>query len=479
MNKSDLYTRKSSKDDGRSVEAQEDDWRDDCGDQALEPGRVFTDPDRSASRHARRGRPDFDALIEHIKAGHCEVLSLWEASRGSRKVGEWADFLDLCRSKKVLIRVISHGRTYDMSVRRDWRTLIDEGVDAADESEKISERTRRGKRKAAMRGRPVGRLAYGFKRVYDDRGHFVEQIEHPDQAPVVREIVRRLADREPAGQVARDLNSRRIPAPLGGPWSDRQVRQIAIKPSYAGRRVHQGEQIGEGCWEPIVDPQVWERAFTLLTEPGRKYNNDSRLSHWLTGAVTCGLCRNKTLRAQNRSATGTLAYQCRGCLRVSASGRGLESTIETLILWRARQRDVLTSALPKQDTVALAAAEVQEKALRRRLDEARAEWKAGHISAASFGEMERDITPDIEQAVAKVKKLSIPPRLAELASLDIVNDWVDMGVRLRREIVVTLADVIIAPGTVTSGPRFDRLRLVESRWHGEERTWGQMWGVAP
>jgi site-specific DNA recombinase len=478
VSKSDLYTRKSSKDDGRSVEAQEDDWRDDCGDQDLEPGRVFTDPDRSASRHARKGRPDFDALIEHIKAGHCEVLSLWEASRGSRKVGEWADFLDLCRNKKVLIRVISHSRTYDMSVRRDWRTLIDEGVDAADESEKISERTRRGKRKAAMRGRPVGRLAYGFKRVYDDRGHFVEQVEHPDQAPVVREIVRRLADREPAGQVARDLNARRIQAPLGGPWSDRQVRQIAIKPSYAGQRVHQGETVGDGCWEPIVDPQVWHQAYSLLTQPGRKHNNDSRLSHWLTGAVTCGLCRNKTLRAQNRR-DGSLAYQCRGCLRVSASGRGLESIIETLILWRARQRDVLTAALPKQDTVALAAAEAEEQTLRRRLDEARAEWKTGRISAASFGEMERDITPDIELAAAKVRKLSIPPALAELANLDIVNDWVDMGVRLRREIVVALADIVIAPGAMASGPRFDRLRLVESRWRGEERNWGQMWGVTP
>jgi site-specific DNA recombinase len=171
----DLYLRKSTVDNGRSVAGQHDQLKAGARDEGLMVGRVFTDPDLSASRFARKPRPDYAELLVHIRDGSCRVLGLWESSRGSRDLGEWVALLDLCRAKGTRIWVFTHRRVYDLSRRRDWRTLAEEGIDSADESEKIAERTQRGKRMAAAAGRPAGRLVYGFVREYDERGAYVRR----------------------------------------------------------------------------------------------------------------------------------------------------------------------------------------------------------------------------------------------------------------------------------------------------------------
>src|SRR5688572_4481403 len=122
----DLYARKSTNDQGRSVARQERMFRSDCAAEGVSPGRVFVDPDFSASRHARKPRPDFAALLEHIRSSQAEMISMWEVTRGSRQVGEWVSFLDLCRDQGVLIRVFGSEdpETFDPRRQRDRETLI-------------------------------------------------------------------------------------------------------------------------------------------------------------------------------------------------------------------------------------------------------------------------------------------------------------------------------------------------------------------
>jgi site-specific DNA recombinase len=246
----DLYLRKSNKDGGRSVERQLDEMTGAVGDEGLTVGRVFVDPDLSASRFARRGRPDYAALLEHIRSGNCHVLGLLEASRGSRTLTEWSQFLDLCRAEKVKIWIATHERIYDLSRRRDWKALADEGVLAANESEQLSERVLSGKRKAARAGTPAGRLQYGFTRIYNAKGEFVEQVADPVEGPIVAEMVRRIAAGDTLFQIARDLNERGVTMSGGSPWRGALVRQLVLRPAYAGRRVHHGEDVGPARWSP-------------------------------------------------------------------------------------------------------------------------------------------------------------------------------------------------------------------------------------
>ncbi|MEE3918773.1 recombinase family protein [Micromonospora sp. BRA006-A] len=100
----------------------------------LRIGRVFADPDFSASRFAKRARPDFAALLEHIRSGACQVLGLFEGSRGSRKLGEWVALIDECRDRRIRIWIWTDERIYRPWRTNDYDTLARVGVQSATES---------------------------------------------------------------------------------------------------------------------------------------------------------------------------------------------------------------------------------------------------------------------------------------------------------------------------------------------------------
>ena len=86
---------------------------------------------------------------------------IWESSRGSRRVGEWVNLLELCEQRSVSIHVVTHNRTYDPANGRDRRSLLDDAVDGEYESSKMSARLRRAVAANAMAGRPGGRAPMG------------------------------------------------------------------------------------------------------------------------------------------------------------------------------------------------------------------------------------------------------------------------------------------------------------------------------
>ena len=188
----------------------------------------------SASRYARKARENWQTILGML--AEIDIVLLWEASRGDRTLASWIGLLDACRANGVLIHATGHSTTYDPRKPRDYRSLAEDGVDAAYESDKTSMRLRRGFASAAASGKPHSRIAYGYERVYHPRtGSFVEQRPHPVQAEIVREIVRRIGKGDPLQAIAKDLTRRHIPAP-GGP---------ARHPLEMIRRSRRGEPIGE------------------------------------------------------------------------------------------------------------------------------------------------------------------------------------------------------------------------------------------
>lgn len=473
----DLYLRKSTKDRLRSVERQLSDLTDAAGREGLQIRRVFVDPDFSASRYRRKERPDFAALVEHIRSGECRILGIAEVSRGSRDNTEWSAFLDLCRNLKVRIWVSTHERIYDMSRRRDWRALADEGLDAADESEKISERVQSGKRKAAMGGRPHGKLQYGFTRIYDESGRFVEQAAHPERAPVVREIVSRIADRAELKDIARDLNARGITTAAGNPWTGQYIGSMVRSSSYIGRRIHKGQDIGPAGWAPIVDVAAWHKAMAVLSEPSRRTPpRGTRLSHWLTNAARCGRCKTVYLKAWVSGAKQQkMVYRCGGCV-MTIAGRSLEEYVEAVLLARLSQPDAATAFVPRTDDAATADAERQLDELKGELAEWRGLAKARKISPASFADFEADLLPRIDRAQEKWRRLAVPPEIAALDLVDVPVRWPMFDPEEKRRHVRTLVDLVVHPAA-RRGPWFDPGRMAQSRWNGSDRTWGELSSV--
>lgn len=271
----------------------------------------YRDADRSASRYAKKPREDFKRLIGDLEANdfNADILAIWESSRGSRRVGEWVDLVDLCKERNVRIWVTTHDRLYDPANARDRRSLLEDAVDAEYESDKTSERRTRSARASADAGRPHGRNTYGFFRVYDNRTRELLRVEpHPDQAPVVREAASRILGGDSAYAIARDLNARNIPPRRGkrlppyanAAWTPSAVRQMLQLPAYAGKRDYKGEIVGDGIWPELIDWESWQRLQAVLKGSKRRGPRDHTAKYLLSSIASCGVCQGP-LRAKKQT----------------------------------------------------------------------------------------------------------------------------------------------------------------------------------
>lgn len=517
MTVADIYGRKSTDDRGKSVADQLAEAREAIEEQGWVLGRVFSDDNRSASRFATKVREDFGELLTHIEAGDCELLILWESSRGSRKLAEWAGFLDLVREQGVLIYVVSHNRTYDCRISRDWKVLATDGVDSHHESNLLSDRGLRGKRRGAAAGRPAGKLQYGFRRIYNANGDFVEQVEHPEQAAIVREAARRVLAGEPCNSIAVDFNRRNIPSPradvlltrarrlqdqaaalpdtdgkraellaealewenqaAGLRWDLTQVKRLCVMPSYGGMRQHQGQVIGAAGWQGIHDEGTYAALLSRLGDPTRKTHRDSSLKHVLSGQLRCDLCGTRHRVIKNR---GYHCYTCRGCMKTSVRTVTVERFVIEMVMQRLERDDAEGMFGRPGSAAAAAAAKDLADELEARLAPFYAQAAAGRLSAPGLAAIEAELLPQIEAARAQAagtRTAPIPTAIRRLAGQP-RKHWPTLTIYQQREAIgLMVAELRVAP--IGRGKRiFDYRRLGASRWVGDELTWADHWDAA-
>ncbi|GIJ45803.1 site-specific recombinase DNA invertase Pin [Virgisporangium aliadipatigenens] len=457
-----IYSRVSSDDErqGRSVGEQEAECRAVAERErwTVAENAAFVDNDRSASRYARKKRPGFADMLAYLEAGEADVLLLWESSRGSRRLAEWAALLDLVRDQGMHVHVVTHGRTYDPRRARDMRSLQDDGVDAEHESGKTSERILRAVRGNAARGRPHGKLLYGYGRRYDDRGQFVEQFPDPLQAPVVVELGRRVLAGESLKRIVADLNAREVVSPGGSVWTSNEVRRVLLNPAYVGKRVHQGKVMGEALWPAILKQDDFDRLTALLTDPRRKTVRDPSIKHMLTGAARCGICDGRMRVKRIRTYQ---AYVCSSGYCVSIRVESLESFIERLVIERVSRPDaagIFTRGNEAAERAVEAAEELAK--LRSRLDGFVAEAAAGRLTPGMLARVESELAPKIAEAERQAKPVPVHP---ELAALDVGRPrqwWDGLSLAGRRMAVQALMAVRVERATrANHGPVEDRVRI--------------------
>lgn len=485
--KADLYARKSNKDQGRSVGRQERRWRGDCVDIGVEPGRVFADPDVSASRYGRKIRHDYAQLLEHIRSNQCEMIGLWEVTRGSRQVGEWVAFLDLCRDRGVLIRIFGQDdrTTYDPRRQRDREYLINEGIKAEAEVERLRSRVGEGIIDAAESGRPPGPLLFGYTRIYGaptadsvtpsgNRRREITQVINESEAALVRRLARDTLAGIPLQTQANRLNDAGVSTASGrGMWTGERINRMLRNPGYEGHRVYAGRVVAEDAWPAILDSETAAQLRSLLETPGRRNHADSTLTHQLSGAVLCGACRHalrvKQMYGRNR-------YQCkhRGCFRVSAPLTEMDEAVRRMVVARLRQPDAAGVFTAGVSAPEVAVARQEARALTDRLAEVRlSAAKPDGPSMALVAAVERELMPKIAAAEARLRVLQTPPALRGYNPVDLAGRWESYAVGERRLVVMALAEVVLSP--VGKGGRWSLWRLAESRWHGDDQTWGDIW----
>jgi DNA invertase Pin-like site-specific DNA recombinase len=436
----------------------------------------------SASRYARRDRPKWEQLRSDVRAGRLDIVILWEPSRGSRKLADWSEFLDDCRAAHCKVYVTAYDHLYDLENARDWRSLAEDGIDSGFESEKNSLRSKRGHAGAVAEGKPMGRIPYGYARRYDPVTRQAEQYPNPDTAPVVREVIGRIAASEPVSKIVAGLSGRGIPSPTGRErWARSSVTALVLNGVvYIGKRRHNGGPLLDGNWPALVDEDVYWAAVNVLRDPARKSAADGRggvrpgAAKWLLSYVArCGKCGaplNVTSRIVRRERVHY--YRCsssRGGCAV-APVEWMDSLVTAAIVrWCARP-GVYEAITGGDDREAVAARE-EAAAERARLADFEAQAVAGSIRPESFARIAAGIEGRIAELEQRATHLTAPPALRDLLAAtprdagreareaDIADRWAEMPLASRRHVVSVLAKPTLRPSGRKPGVVLDEFRV--------------------
>jgi len=487
--------------DQASVESQEIRNRTACDEHGWRVGGVYEDNDRSASRFARKPRPDWDRLLADIAARRGDLLVMWESSRGDRKAGEWMHFLDLCRDVGMLIHITSHERTYDPRIPRDWKTLAEDGVGNAYESELTALRVQRDMARHASTGKPHGKLLYGYRREYDPAtgklqrqviderprlaiaggcvGAGLFSIEWYTAAGIVRECASRVVAGWSLYEIARDLNRRGIPTPRRSPggWQPSQVRDMVTNPGYIGRRIHRGKDIGPAKWPAILEEGVFAVCVNKLTDPARRDQRDTAIKHLLSGIATCSVCGSSMRVVKNR---GKPAYSCwrrspqdGPSFHVSRLQSRLEAWVEDVIIARLTVDDAASIWDTGQDAAAeVARLEAEAAAKQERLDAFYAQAADGELTPDGLRKIVARLQPQIEQLEAKARSLRVP-RLTLVDDLvdpdsDVVRArWDELGMVQKREVIRALTERIEVIPAGRGRSRYSDEEFTRIVWRGQ------------
>mgnify|MGYP001011443145 CR=1 FL=1 len=461
-----IYTRVSQDRSGtaRSVTEQEADCRAVAERNGWTVVEVFCDNDRSASRYARKERPEFAKLVRLIEGGGADVLVTWEASRSSRDLEVYVRLRELCRERGVLWSY--SGRTFDMS-RTDDRMVT--GLDALlaeRESDQTRERVLRAVRATAEAGRPHGRLLYGYRRTYrptaSGKPELVAQEPDPATAPVVVEAARRVLSGETCYAVAEDFNARGIPSShrAAPRWDLSRIKRLVTNPGYAGLRVHRGKVIGAADWPSLIPEADHLALVRKLADPGRdtRGRRESNVVHLMSGIAECGECDGVMRVLNNR---GTLSYVCKpGKGHVSRSKAPVDELIEAVMVERLRRLDL--AALTEDGDQAAQEQRDALAVLRNRLDEHYALAAAGELSARALAAIEPRILSQIEAAERALASMVRSPLLAEAAGPDAERVWAGLQITQKRELIRLLMSVRLLKAG--AGHRTFDPELIEITW---------------
>ena len=462
----------------RSLEEQHKDNERAASSRGWSLGEPYRDNSVSASRYSRKARGGFAELMADIDAGRfdAEVLMLWESSRGSRRVGEWAELIDACAKHSVGIFVFTHDRLYDLTRGQDRHSLHGEAADSEYESSKVSDRAKRAAAGNAAAGKPHGPVSYGYRRTYDPRsGALLGQEPHPDEEPVVRELFARIVAGHSLRGIARDFEERGILARGGKPFSGAGLRSLAVKDAYAGRRVHDpgrrtgtahtpDVQITKGTWEPLVGEADFLAVQRILSDPSRRTNRPGRGVHLLSMIARCDVCGGP-LAATNRDNRGP-QYQCHTGGHVRVSKPELDDVavgaITGFLVHRQYDDDPVS-------TDKLDAARAKVESIRVELDELGEALGSGALSATTVARAEPGVRARLAAAEREAEELATPTRLRGLVpdglmgpdpGSEIDDKWDELTMATKREI----ARIVLAPGMAGA------LRVTRTPTPGRTRT---------
>ena len=441
-----IYTRVSQDRNrkGRSVSEQEAECRAFAEREGWTVEAVYSDNDRSASRYATKGRPEFERLLADL--GKFDVLVTWEASRATRDLAVYASMREACRLAGV--KWAYSGRVYDFDRTDDsFSSVLDIAI-AEREAGDTRRRVLRAVRAQANAGKPHGRVPFGYMRQYDPATReLVAQVPHPVEAPLLIEAADRVLSGESIYSITKDFRARGI----GYIADNHRIQRLLKSPTYAGKRVYRGDAIGDAQWPALIDPERWEALQAILTAPERSRFHGSEPRHLLSGVAVCGVCGGQIISLMNRGKYPK--YSCRYGYCV-ARNQTMTDELVTAVVKNILMRPDALEAIHAEAEPDVSGAAQELRELEARLEGLYTQAADGSLSASGLAKVESAVLAKIEAARARLRSLRTPQRLTIPDPAATAERWDTLPLIEQREIIRALMEVRIMPARA-KGVKFE------------------------
>lgn len=277
--------------------------------------RTYVDEGRSGLRI--KGRPGLIELIEDVQSGNADFdhILVYDVSRWGRfqDVDESAHYEFVCKQNGVRIAYCAEQFENDGSLLSSIVKNI-KRVMAAEYSRELSVKVHTGQCRIASLGfRVGGPLGYGLRRMMVDENKNAKtrlnkgerkalqtdrvRLEHgsPEESAVIRWIFNQfVAERKSYTEIRRQLNDAQIANHNGRPWTDGMIPTILANENYVGKIVYNrtsrrlGQRLvknpthawvrGDAAIDPIIDPDTFAKAQTLLAERRLEISEEEMLT---------------------------------------------------------------------------------------------------------------------------------------------------------------------------------------------------------
>jgi DNA invertase Pin-like site-specific DNA recombinase len=260
--------------------------------------------DVSISAYGDKERPGWQTVLKMIEDGEVDVVIAWHLDRLTRNMADLETLIVLCEKHDVAVTTA----TGDMDLTNDTGRMVAR-ILAAVARQEVERKAARQRLQHAQR-RAEGKPWKAVKMLgYERDGRIIEK-----EAAAIRQAMEDvIEERASLAELGRRWLELGLTSPYKDddkPWTPRGVKKILTNPRLAGMVVHNGEVLGRGQWDPIVDENTLTMVVAKLSASER-YNGAGKRgplpSNLLTGIMTCFKC-DGTVRAG--SARGVLTYQC-------------------------------------------------------------------------------------------------------------------------------------------------------------------------
>ncbi len=425
---------------------------------------VFADNDLSA--FSGRPRPQYQAMVEAIKAGGVDALICWHEDRLHRSPRELEDFIDVCEPARVPTMFVQSGEL-DLTTASGRLTARIRGAVARQESEHKSERHKRAQLQAAEQGRwRGGAKPYGWDVAHDGTATL-----NAVEAAVIREATAAILAGRTVGSVVATLNRDGMTTRAGKPFTYATLRNMIRRPINAGLSTLHGQVMGPSIWPPIVTEDAWRGACAVLEERRSKRPIRSNRARWLASNIAvcgkdgCGAPMRISV-SQNGHGGHRSVYRCGAALdrqfgkdagsrgHVSRDAAAVDEVVAEFVLSALESEDwdwheLAKTAEPDQGGELRQAAE----AARARLAEIADMYAAGRISFEKWSSLDERVSAQLVEIESRMARVIQASALADFVGKDPRTVWEDLDVDRRRAVIREVATVTILP--TARGKDFD------------------------